>query len=424
MNRGQEINIGRMRDIDLYQILLSLTPPWKVTSVDVHPDPKLREITVRVEYPGGELLQCPECEQVCPGYDHKTRRWRHLNTMQFKTLIESEVPRVECRDHGVKSIGVPWAEDKSRYTALFEAYAIDVLQAVRSKVQAEELTKLSWDQVDLIMERAVARGMDRRTIERLRNCGIDEKSFGKGHNYASILHDLDGRRVLDVVHERTKEATNRLWERIPEEQRHQIEAVAMDMWPAYMESTQSLVPQAVIVHDKFHCVKELGKAVDRVRKKEHKILKAENDGESVLNKTKYLWLRNPKNWNDAQRAQFAEMKIDVLQVGRAWSIMQAFQGFWEYRYAGSARKFFDRWYFWATHSRLAPIIEAARTLKRHLPGLLAYCKYRITNAVAEGMNSKIQLIKANARGFRNFEKYRVAILFSCGRLDLYPLKSR
>jgi transposase len=413
-----------MRDIELYQILLGLTPPWKVTAVDVHPDPKLREITVRVEYPSGQLLQCPECEQVCPGYDHKTRRWRHLNTMQFKTLIQSEVPRVECPEHGVKSIGVPWAEDKSRYTALFEAYAIDVLQAVRSKVQAEGLTELSWDQVDLIMDRAVARGMDRRQIESLRHCGIDEKSFGKGHSYASILHDLDGRRVLDVVQGRTKEATNSLWERIPEEQRKQVIAVAMDMWQPYMDSAASLVPQAAIVHDKFHCVKELKKAVDGVRKKEHKTLKAENDGESVLNKTKYLWLRNPKNWSDDQRSQFATMKIDVLQVGRAWSIAQAFEDFWAYRYAGSARKFFDRWYFWATHSRLKPVIEAARTLKRHLPGLLAYCKHRITNAVAEGMNSKIQLIKANARGFRNFEKYRVAILFYCGRLDLYPLKSR
>ena len=413
-----------MRDIELYQILLGLTPPWKVTAVDVHPDPKLREITVRVEYPKGELLQCPDCEQVCPGYDHKTRRWRHLNTMQFKTLIESEVPRVECPDHGVKSIGVPWAEDKSRYTALFEAYTIAVLLAVRSKVQAEGLTELSWDQVDLIMDRAVARGMDRRQIERLRHCGIDEKSFGKGHSYASILHDLDGRRVLDVVQGRTKEAANSLWERIPEEQRKQVIAVAMDMWQPYMDSAAAFAPQAAIVHDKFHCVKELKKAVDGVRKKEHKNLKAENDGESVLNKTKYLWLRNPKNWSDAQREQFATMKIDVLQVGRAWSIAQAFEDFWAYRYAGSARKFFDRWHFWATHSRLKPVIEAARTLKRHLPGLLAYCKHRITNAVAEGMNSKIQLIKANARGFRNFEKYRVAILFYCGRLDLYPLKSR
>ena len=99
--------------------------------------------------------------------------------------------------------------------------------------------------------------MSRREIERLGYVGIDEKSFGKGHNYASILHDLDGRRVLEVVHERTLEATNTLWEGLRENQRQQIGAIAMDMWPADMESARVHVPQADIVHDKFHCAKEL-----------------------------------------------------------------------------------------------------------------------------------------------------------------------
>jgi len=412
-----------MREIELYQILLDLTPPWRVTAVAVDSDVKVREILVSIEYPKGEILHCPKCEAVCPGYDHKPRRWRHLNTMQFKTLIESDVPRIECLEHGVLSIRIPWAEDKSRFTALLEAYAINVLKAVRSKVQAVELTELSWDQIDLIMDKAVERGMERRQIENLRYVGIDEKSFGKGHNYASILHDLDGRRVLDVVPERTLEASKLLWERIPEEQRKSVQAVAMDMWENYMTAAGIYVPWADIVHDKFHCSRELGKGVDSVRKKEHRELKAENDGDSVLNKTKYIWLKNPDNWTDGQREQFQALKLDTLQVGRAWAIKEAFTDFWDYHYAGSARKFFDRWYFWATHSRLKPMIEAAKTLKRHLPGLLAYCKHRITNAAAEGMNSKIQLIKANVRGYRNFEKYRIAILFHCGRLDLYPARA-
>ena len=109
-----------------------------------------------------------------------------------------------------------------------------------------------------------------------------------------------------------------------------------------------------------------------------------------------------------------------MKVSRAWAIREAFAPFWNYHYTGPARKFFDRGYFWATHSRLLPIIQAAKTLKRHLPGLLAYTKHRITNATAEGTNGKIQLIKANARGYRNFAQYRMAILFHCGGLDLYP----
>lgn len=415
-----------MRDTDLYQALLGLTPPWRVISVDlIHPnsDQPLGEIAVRVEYPPSEKLHCSECETIAPGYDSRPRRWRHLNTMQWKTVIESDVPRVNCPDHGVKQIRVPWAEDQSRFTALFEAFTIDVLMAVRSKVQAESLTGISWDQVDRVMARAVARGLDRRELEEMPYLGIDEKSFGKGHDYASVLCDLTLRRVLDVVPERTKAAAITLFQTIPEPQRASVKAVAMDMWPNFMDAKTEVLPMASTVHDKFHVVRELTKAVDTVRKGEHRSLTRDGKPE-VLKKTKYLWLKNPENWTENQRAHFESLKIDALQVGRAWSIKEAFEGFWEYHYAGSARKFFDRWYFWATHSKLPAMIKAARTLKRHLPGLLAYCRHRITNAVAEGMNSKIQLIKANARGFRNFGNYRVAILFHCGRLSLYPHGTR
>ena len=117
---------------------------------------------------------------------------------------------------------------------------------------------------------------------------------------------------------------------------------------------------------------------------------------------------------------FRQFTLDELKVGRAWSIKEAFRHFWFYSYQGSAKTFFKKWYFWATHSRLKPVIEAAKTLKRHFKGIISYLKYHITNAVSEGLNSKIQSIKANARGFGNFENYRVSILFHCGKLNLYP----
>ncbi len=410
-----------MRDTELYQTLLGLAPPWEVTAVHItqaSADRPLGEVAVEVAWRAEAPLVCPRCGQPAPRYDSRPRRWRHLNTLQWKTFITADVPRVDCPTCGVRQVRVAWAEDGSRFTELFEAFAIQVLKAVRSKVQAQWLTALSWDQVDRIMERSVRRGLDRRSLENLTYVGLDEKSFGRGHDYVSVLHDVTGRRVLEVVPERSREAAETLWATIPAAQRQGIAAVALDMWENYMGATRAAAPQAMIVHDKFHCARELNKAVDLVRRKEHRLLKAQ--GEETLTKTKYLWLKNPKNWTERQRAHFGSLRLDTLKVGRAWAIKEAFAGFWDYRYAGSAKKFFDRWYFWATHSHLEPVINAAKTLKRHLPGLLAYTTHRVTNAVAEGTNGQIQLIKANARGYRNFAQYRIAILFHCGKLDLYP----
>jgi transcriptional regulator with GAF, ATPase, and Fis domain len=159
-----------------------------------------------------------------------------------------------------------------------------------------------------------------------------------------------------------------------------------------------------------------------VRRAEHRALQAE--GDQSLKGTKYVWLTSPENWRKEQRVVFRALRGDNLKVGRAFAIKEQFRGFWNYTYAGAARTFYKSWHFWATHSRLKPIRDAAMTLWRHQPGLFAYFRHRISNAVAEGLNSKIQMIKSGARGFRNFQNYRTAILFHCGGLKMRPHKCR
>lgn len=400
-----------------YEQLLGLVQPWEVSSVTLDPDNV--KLCIYVSWPSRTKVPCPVCGTLCPVNDHREERsWRHLDTMQFQTIITCRMPRSACPTHGVKSIHVPWASDQSRFTMLFEHFAIDVIHASKSTVQAMGILRLSWDQVHRIREAAVRRGIARRTAETFIHVGIDEKNFGKGHSYISLLTDLDRGKVLDVVKDRTTESAKELWDMIPDRQKQTVQAVAMDMWDAFMTATKEAVPNAAIVHDKYHVATYLGKAVDAVRRKENNALaKAGND---ALKGTKYLWLTNPSNWSKEAKKTFRSFAIDEMKVGRAWSIKEAFRHFWEYAYQGSAQSFFRRWYFWATHSKLKPVIDAAKTLKRHLTGMLTYVKHRITNATTEGLNSKIQSIKANARGFRNFEYYRIAILFHCGKLSMYP----
>lgn len=401
-----------------YSLLLGLVPPWTVTNVDLRMQERLVEIDV--QWPSDHEVECPECQRSCKIKDHREeRRWRHLDTMQFQTIIKSRVPRSECPEHGVKTINIPWAGPNSRFTLLFERFAIDVMIAAKSIKEAARLLGLSWDQVHHIQTRAVELGLMRRELDEIKNVGIDEKSFLKGHKYASLMVDIDGERVLDVVEGRTLESANVLWEKLPEEVRTGIDAVAMDMWDAFITSTNTNAPQAAIVHDKFHISKYLNEAVDKVRRAEHKGFM--KDGNETLKGAKYLFLKNPENMNDKEKERFESLRMDNLKAGRAWSIKEQFSEFWTYSYQASAEKFFQRWYWWATHSRLKPMVDVAKMMKRHLDNILTYLRHQITNAMMEGFNSKIQSIKANARGYRNFANYRIAILFYCGKLELYPL---
>ena len=172
--------------------------------------------------------------------------------MQFETVLRCRVPRANCPEHGVKTLRVPWAEPGSRFTLLFERFALEVLQASRSLTQAKELLSLHWDSLHLIMKRAVARGLERRALDEVRYLGLDEKSFLKGQSYISLLNDLEESRVLEVSEGRSQEAANLLYASLSPAQLAEVEAVAIDMASGYVAATEQAVPQAAIVHDKFH----------------------------------------------------------------------------------------------------------------------------------------------------------------------------
>ena len=400
-----------------YGLLLGLSEPWRVESVDLALE--ARRVEVVVAWAGGRLVPCPECGAECPLYDlREERRWRHLDTMQFETIIRCRVPRCHCPEHGIHTIKTPWADKHGRFTLLFEAFAVLVLQSCDNVEAARKLLKLNWEQVATIRKRAVERGLERRGQEPVERLGLDEKSFGKRHDYLSVMTDLDRGCVLEVTRERKQQAAEDLLLTLSEVQRGGVLAVAMDMWPAFMKAARKHLPEAVLVHDKFHVAKHLGEAVDNVRKQEHRALIQQ--GDSRLKGAKFLVLKNPDNLNEGQRERFEALRDSNLKTARAWAIKEQFKEFWQHDFVADARACFNQWYRWAIRSRLKPIKRKARMLKKHLDGLLGYALHPVTNAVTEGLNSKIQHLKASARGFRSFQHYRLAILFHCGKLNLLP----
>jgi transposase len=406
--------------LDFHHRVLELPTPWLVSSVDL--GMKDKSVLIEVTYPPGTLVHCPECGKLCSVKDKRKKRWRHLSLMQLQTFVECDVPRADCEQHGIHQILVPWAEPNGRFTLAFEDFGIQLIQASSNLTAAAALLGISWDGVQSIQRRGVERGKLRQKEEAIAFLGVDEKSFLSRHRYATVLSDLKASKVVEVVQGRDEEATRQAFAALGPEQKKQVKAVAMDMWEPYRKIVSEQLENAVVVHDRYHVSTYLNKAVDMVRKKEHRERKVE--GDECLTGTKYLWLTHPKNWTDIQKVQYRQLKVNALKVGRAFAIKENFRVFWSYFNRKSAEDFHKRWHYWATHSRLKPMIEAARTIQRHLKNICNYFRYRISNAAAEGLNSKIQIIKSAARGFRNFENFRTAILFHCGGLKMRPHESR
>lgn len=418
--RARTIRKGerKLQDTELYTKLLGITSPWHITKVIFNDSPE--RIDVYLTHAPDILLPCPECKEYSPVYDHmKERSWQHLNTCHVPTYIHTKLPRIKCKEHGIRQIISDWAGAGADMTKAYESHAID-LQKECSIEGVTRLTGLGWHRCWGVMNRAVNRGLKRKTKRIPARIGVDEKSFARGHKYETLVYDLQESTVEYVGESRKQESLARYYEQFSKEELAAVEVITMDMWDPYIAATQAAIPGAgdKIVFDKFHIMRQTTEAVDKVRKQEHReLMQADMDW---LKGTKFLWLWNEENIPEHRRKEFEGLRKLDLKVGRAWAVKENLRNLWNYHSKGWAERFFKGWYFWATHSRLEPVIEAAKTIKRHLHNILTYVKHRITNALGEGLNSKIEKIKRMACGYRNREHYKTAIYFHCGGLDLYP----
>jgi transposase len=408
-----------MRDTELYRQILGLERPWFVSRVELKLDDQRADVFV--EHDAGVSWACPQCDRALACRDHaEERTWRHLDTCQLKTYLRARVPRVDCPEHGVIQVRTPWAEARSRFTLMMERFVIDVLQQCATVQGARRILRMSWDEVWGVMSRAVARGQRRKQVRVIPHIGVDEKAFRKGHTYMTVVADLDHGTVEYVAENRKTESLAGFWRSLTPTQLEGVEAVAMDMWPPYVQATMAVVPGAAdkIVFDRFHIMRHVVEAVNTVRKQEQRTLR--KGGDETLTGTKYLWLHSKENLTADRRRTLRELMSLDLKVGRAWAIKEHLRRLWSYRSISWAKRFFRSWFGWATRSRLEPMRRVAHLLRSHLPNVLTYCLHQLTNAVTEGLNSKIMAIKRRACGYRNAEHFKAAIYFFCGGLDLYP----
>jgi transposase len=382
-----------------------------VTRSDFDPDAK--RLDIQIDFTPGSRFPCPNCGAAdCPAYDTERMTWRHLNFFQYQAWLNARVPRLRCDTCGIRKAHVPWARPDSGFTLLFEALLMTMLSAMPvnsvAKMVGEHDTRL-WRVLHHYVDQARARS-DASDVTRV---AIDETAARRDHDYITLFVDIDQARVLFATEGRDADTVAAFAEDLAAHggDAEAISEVCIDMSPAFIKGTAEHLPNAAITFDKFHAVKIVNDAVDQVRRTEQK-------GQSLLRGTRYIWLRNPTNLSDRQRATLDSLPTRHLKTARAYQIRLAFQDLYHQPSAEAGAGFLKKWYFWATHSRLEPMIEAARTVKRHWDGILRWFDSKIANGLIEGINSLVQAAKAKARGYRSIRNLKAIVYLLAGKLDL------
>jgi transposase len=409
---------------EFYGHILDIESPWTV--VDIQRDSKTREVTAIVEYKTDALLLCPECNTQGKLHDHRMRTWRHLDSCNHKTMIQANVPRVKCEEHGVKQVPVMWAEKNSRFTLEFESIVILWLKDDPLSTVAENFG-ISWDEVDGIMSRAVTRGLKRRKISEPKNIGIDETSFQKHHEYVTVILDKDNDVIINILDDRKAETLKKWFETQDRSDFKALQSISMDMWDPFINAVKANFEDAdkLIAFDRFHVAGHFGKAVDKVRSEEHRSLDCLK-GDNPLTRTKYQWLRNSERTDNraTKRKEFLILTRMNLKTARAWRIKEAAALLWNFTYMNVAEKQWKRLLYWISHCRLTPMIKVGQMVRNYFWGILNAIRLNVNNCMLEAKNARIQKIKNMACGFRNKKRFKTAILFHLGGLDLMPLATR
>lgn len=362
-------------------------------------------------------LRCGHCggETKVTRGRRRERRWRDLSLRDKAFWIVYRPFRVLCPRCGLRVERVPWARKWERVTQAL-AQAIALLAKKLSFKEVAEYFGLDWKMVATVVKRVVEEGLKLRKVKTLHILGIDEVSRKKGHRYLTLVYDLERGKLLWVGLDRKQETLDEFFGWLGKRKARTLQAICLDMWAPYLASVQHHAPQAILVFDRFHVVQHLNRAIDEVRRAEVRRL-AHQEGID-LKKTRFILLKNPWNLTPKEHRRLSYLLKLNLPIVRAYYLKEEFQRFWDYLQEKRAQTHLKQWLWWATHSRLQPIIEFARLIKDHLLGLLAWTKLRISNGALEGMNNKIKLVSHRSFGFRNPNFFITAIYHCCADLPI------
>ena len=400
--------------VDFLKEMLGVTNDFAITQIEKEEEPK-KVIKIFLKYLPNRYKKDSIEYRL---YDTTPEReWQHLSWFDYSCYLVCKLPRYIDSDGKPKVIDINFAPKNKGYTYLFSQKIIEVLQKVRVQKTVADLLQTTAHIVRSVMEQAVENALEERgEVSDFENISLDEKAYAKGHEYATILIDSDKEYIIEMNEGRKEKSVKALFFSLnTKEHQPQIKRVNIDMWKPYMNAMEDIAPQAVQVHDKFHLFKKLSEAIDKTRKQEVK------ETPLLLNQ-KYTVLKNAENRTEKQQEDFDKINEANLKTAQAWRIRENFKDIFQINDSTTITMIYDKWIQNALESNLKYIQQVVETFQRHRTGIINAFETKSTSGKHENMNGRIQSVIAKARGFINFDRFRINVLFYFGKLNLLPQK--
>ncbi|MEX2104073.1 MAG: ISL3 family transposase, partial [Bacilli bacterium] len=338
--------------------------------------------------------------------------WRHLDFFQYQTILHARFPRILCHScKKILTVQVDWARPQAAFTWFFDSYVMSLMKEMPVNAVAR-LVKEHDTRLWRIFHYYVNRAMNNLDFTKVKRIAMDETSSKRGHQYVTLFLDVDTKKVLFATEGKSADSLLVFKYFLKEKglSTDQIEEFCCDMSPAFIKGIQEQFPKSQITFDKFHVMKMVNEAVDQVRREEQ-------SDTPELKKTRFLWLKNENNLSVKQKQHFVKLKDMNLKTAKAYRLKLGLQDLWSVK-AIFADLYFQEWYQWAIRTKIIPMIDVAKSLKRHEDGILRWFQTKMTNGLLEGVNSLVQATKRKARGYRSASNFIAMIYATVNKLDV------
>jgi len=404
-----------MTQEELFAMAIGIQKPWYVESINLDIDNG--ELIIKVNFEKGSLFEYRDEETGEVGkykaYDTSEKTWRHMNFFQYHCYLHARIPRVDLGNRNIKQVKAPWEGKAAGFTLLFEAFILQLAKAMTVHQVCEMIGTYDnkiWDMLTCYTQTC----RKQSDFSKVKKVGMDETAARRGHDYVTLFVDEEEKKTLFVTEGKSNETIKDFVKDLHEHNGNaeNIEQVSCDMSPAFIKGVSENLPNAEITFDKFHVIKIINEAVDKVRREEQKT-------NPILVKSRYVFLKNQVNYTVKQKDKYDEIRMSKLKIKtfKALQIRESFQEIYLSEGKENFAKLLRKWYFWATHCRIPQIIDVAKTIKSHWTGIVNWATSKINNGILEGFNSIFQAAKAKARGYKRTETIKTIIYILTGKLD-------